>query len=332
MILWYWDSRNYGRLVDFYFDTVGSYIYPNTVEELTIAIGDTSGGTLPGIRDGIIYVTDSLNGYDFQSQISPLGGSWNQHVFSWIKNEIDNGRPFLWCVLSYYYSGQFINLCVCGVGYIIAPPDTFVIVHNTWSEVEEIWPLWTYNSGVYSRDYVITVVPGGVNPDNIFITFPTDSGFVFQYGDTVNITWDSYGSEINYVKLWYASHYDSTQWTLIDPSAPNTGTYPWVVPEESLYARINLQAFNAADSLEAADGSFYNFIIQPTGIVEQEVIPIKCNYSGATFISGPLLLPEGKKCKVFDITGRVVASDKMRPGIYFIKIDKKIIQKVIKIK
>lgn len=55
-------------------------------------------------------------------------------------------------------------------------------------------------------------------------------------------------------------------------------------------------------------------------------------YHGATILSGPLLLPENKKCRVFDITGRVVAADKIKPGIYFIEIDGEIAHKVVKVK
>ncbi|MGB3340755.1 MAG: T9SS type A sorting domain-containing protein [bacterium] len=53
---------------------------------------------------------------------------------------------------------------------------------------------------------------------------------------------------------------------------------------------------------------------------------------GPTFFTGPIILPEGKECKIFDITGRVVIPDKIRPGIYFVEIDKKIVRKVIKVK
>lgn len=58
------------------------------------------------------------------------------------------------------------------------------------------------------------------------------------------------------------------------------------------------------------------------------------NYKGisATIFTGPLLLPESKTCRVFDITGRVVAPDKLKPGIYFIEIDGRITQKVVKIR
>ena len=52
----------------------------------------------------------------------------------------------------------------------------------------------------------------------------------------------------------------------------------------------------------------------------------------ATIFSGPLQLPKDTECKVFDITGRVVEPDKIQPGIYFLEIESKIVQKVIKVR
>ncbi len=63
---------------------------------------------------------------------------------------------------------------------------------------------------------------------------------------------------------------------------------------------------------------------------KNEDIKGKSNY--ATIIYGPLQLPEGKNYKVFDITGRVVIPEKIKPGIYFVEIDGVISHKVIKIK
>ncbi len=48
--------------------------------------------------------------------------------------------------------------------------------------------------------------------------------------------------------------------------------------------------------------------------------------------TGPLRLPEGRTCKVFDIMGRIVIPGKIKPGIYFIEIDGVVVQKAIKIK
>jgi hypothetical protein len=305
MILWYWDPRDYGRLVDFFYDDFDSieqqwdYNLPNVIYELYV--------------NPLLVVTNELNGYDFSSQRSSQGNSGNQYVFSWIKNEIDNQRPFLWEVYNYYYSGQFISHCCCGVGYDIIPPDTFVVVHNTWDRIEHSWALWTYHNGTYSYDYVVTVFPNGANPNNIFITYPTDSGIVFQYNTPVEITWNSIGSDIDYVKIWYASSYDSTQWTLIDAHAPNTGTYTWVVPEESLCARINLQAFSVLDFLEAADGSFYSFTTEPTGISEENT-----NITDFTFNISPNIftkrlsiefsasIAEPVSLEIYDISGRLI--------------------------
>ncbi len=59
---------------------------------------------------------------------------------------------------------------------------------------------------------------------------------------------------------------------------------------------------------------------------------VKVLFKGATVQIGSLQLPEGKDLKIFDITGRIVTSDKMKPGIYFIEVDGKITQKVIKIR
>lgn len=70
---------------------------------------------------------------------------------------------------------------------------------------------------------------------------------------------------------------------------------------------------------------------RPQGICER-VSSILGFSQPATMISGPLRLPEDKNCRVFDITGRVVAPDRIRPGIYFIEVEGKITQKVIRIK
>jgi hypothetical protein len=51
-----------------------------------------------------------------------------------------------------------------------------------------------------------------------------------------------------------------------------------------------------------------------------------------TIINGPLLLPGDRKYVVCDITGRVVAPDKIQPGIYFVVRDKCVVQKVVKVR
>lgn len=69
-----------------------------------------------------------------------------------------------------------------------------------------------------------------------------------------------------------------------------------------------------------------------TGFNEQQTTIRKTDYHFATIITGPLLLPEDKTCKVFDITGRETKPYLLQPGIYFIEIEGKIIRKVVKLR
>ncbi|UCG29911.1 MAG: right-handed parallel beta-helix repeat-containing protein [candidate division WOR-3 bacterium] len=78
---------------------------------------------------------------------------------------------------------------------------------------------------------------------------------------------------------------------------------------------------------------FDPWLYYPWGVAEQPVVqPVKDKYfPGPTIFRGPLRLPQGRDCRVFDITGRVVVPTKITRGIYFIEIDGVVMQKVIKI-
>lgn len=67
-------------------------------------------------------------------------------------------------------------------------------------------------------------------------------------------------------------------------------------------------------------------------IDEEYSVDFSSEEIATTIISGPLRLPEGKNCRIFDITGKAVAPDKLRPGIYFIEVNGTIAQKVIKVR
>jgi len=70
------------------------------------------------------------------------------------------------------------------------------------------------------------------------------------------------------------------------------------------------------------------------GVAEQPIVkPVETRQTlAATIFRGPLQLPEGKKCIVIDITGRVVEPDKIQPGIYFIEVEGVVTQKVVKVR
>lgn len=52
----------------------------------------------------------------------------------------------------------------------------------------------------------------------------------------------------------------------------------------------------------------------------------------STIITGPLQMPDGIDYTLFDITGREVLIDKLRPGIYFIKTNDAFLYKIVKIR
>jgi len=68
--------------------------------------------------------------------------------------------------------------------------------------------------------------------------------------------------------------------------------------------------------------------------VEEDSVPVNISlpYNGTLILAGPLRLPENKGCKVFDITGCQIYALNPAPGIYFIEVDGKIHQKVVKVK
>lgn len=65
---------------------------------------------------------------------------------------------------------------------------------------------------------------------------------------------------------------------------------------------------------------------------EDESGKIKDDYYVTTIVTGPLLLPEGKKCNVYTISGQVINPQNLSPGIYFVEIQGRITEKIIKIK
>lgn len=345
MILWYWDNyapnSHYGRLVDHFYT---HWDYPedewndcaNVNRELALAMyTDTmTGGTSIGnIRNGMITVANTWNGYACTGSTSPQGGSWNQYQFSWIKTEINAARPFHWNILYYWYApfNDLINHSVTGIGYHIILPDTFVQVHNTWDGDEPLWPLWTYYGGVYSYDYVVTFIPGGGVTDNIWLDWPLGGDLytpktIFK-DIKYRVRWHSQGSNIDHIKLWYstgrdASGYDSLQWTLIHDNLPNTGEYIWTCPDDDTL-RINLSALNSSNTRLAADGSFGRCVPMTldhsSGIALVGHIPIENGLTSDIHLYGNyLFIADGENglfvADISDLTIPDIVGDLLLPG------------------
>lgn len=109
-------------------------------------------------------------------------------------------------------------------------------------------------------------------------------------------------------------------------------TWAYFCPTESS-AVIVLTNGESTPGSEVIMNALFDYA-QQYGIEEQPVTkPIaSVRNLAATVFRGPLKLPKGKNCKVYDIVGRVVESSKIQPGIYFIEIDGVVARKVVKIR
>ena len=277
MVFWYWDSRGYARLVDHFYDRWDNveqgndYHLPNVHRELAVAMNtdsmNTGGTNIYSIAPGHNTVANTQHGYTFTNTMSPQGNSTNQYIFSYVKAQIDAQRPLNWSILEYYYGGQFIGHSTTGIGYDIILPDTFVVLHNTWDTSEHSWALWTYYGGIYSRDYAYPSVPGGAVAVDLDLIFPSDLNTWLFRNLKYKYKWTSVGT-IDHIKMWRAPGVlwysnDTTHWQVMENSIPNTGSYIYTVPDESLYHRINLVGLNASNVRVAADGGFGPFSTRP---------------------------------------------------------------------
>ncbi|KPJ73989.1 hypothetical protein AMJ52_02285 [candidate division TA06 bacterium DG_78] len=124
------------------------------------------------------------------------------------------------------------------------------------------------------------------------------------------------------------------QWVSISGQLIGTN---FLISDDTLYYRFRPRIATSNShycvcwsEIRSSDQDIYGTVDIQSSI--EEVLPMSVSYQGPTIISGPLILPEGKECTVYDISGRTLAIDRLIPGVYFIEINGRIIQKVIKIR
>jgi len=310
--------------------------------------------------DGNIYVAgssnDSLTAIDFTVvSLTPSGDERWVYKYNGPENGIEGASSIVYgSDGNIYIAGQCYNSSQGGLDY-------FTVISLTTSGTER-W-VYRFDSSGHYWDGAMTLVYGldgniyaagesqGFGSDRDFtvicLTPLGSERWVYTYNGPGNF-WDwsntlVYGLDEN-IYAAGRSMGISTWFDFIVIKLDTMGAEQWVYRydrSENGSDEAYSITYGADNNIYVAGYSegeltYYDFTVislnPVTCIEEQQVLSNKTINFGATIFSGPLLLPESKKCKVFDITGRVVMSDKVKPGIYFIEIDGVITRKVVKVK
>jgi len=155
-----------------------------------------------------------------------------------------------------------------------------------------------YNAlGVYAAD-----IDGDNDIDVLGTSDQSDAVYWYSNSNTVPVTWTRYTIASSFNGAWpvYAADLDDDD----DIDVLSCATY--------------------ADDIAWFESDL-------TGVVEDnEVHAGKAYFS--SIVRGPLILPEGKVYRLFDISGRVVSPEHMKPGVYFLEVDGHVVQKVVMVR
>jgi hypothetical protein len=225
-------------------------------------------------------------------------------------------------------SGRFVNLdgTLGDTVHIATAGD---VVHNTSIAYDgnKMFVVWTEYPGLLRGQLVSTTgaLIGGpfTIADDILVV---NSGCICFSGSEYFVIYTRWVG--SYLELW-GRKYDmdgnpiAPAFRITDPGQSNTDGS--VVSGDEYYLCVWSKLLYPSDIYGSLD---FEVGVENSGsneIIQENPLPV-------TIINGPLLLPEGKKYVVYDITGRTVTPDKIQPGIYFVIRDKRVVQKIVKIR
>ncbi|MHA1287493.1 MAG: BspA family leucine-rich repeat surface protein [Candidatus Thorarchaeota archaeon] len=137
---------------------------------------------------------------------------------------------------------------------------------------------------ISNANFTITAPPDTTDP-TVTVNDP-NGGETWQAGTPHNITWtanDNVG--VDHVALAYSINGGST-WSIIDSNEPDSGSYPWTVPDDqTTSARVKVTAYDAAGN-DGYDISNSNFTITAPSDTTDPTVTVNDPNGGETMIYG----------------------------------------------
>lgn len=244
-------------------------------------------------------------------------------------------------------SGYTMECCGTGVHTVdLSQYDIIIIaVGSSWYSVytqEEVDSLVSF----YTQGHQRVILTGDMNfcentyfgnADNVVFTYNlfdwlAETGGIFIMGDNPGCT----NANINPV----CSAFDMTAG--VASLSPSDLYFTNFAPH-NIFTNVDTIYYRAAGEVAASTPSeaiAWADTYQPTiverdetvGIKEHVTQPVEHQYSGSTILTGNLELPRDVLFRVFNINGQEVDATHLAPGIYFVEIDRQIVEKIIKIK
>jgi len=270
----------------------------------------------------VVFDRDSLIVRDqipmgFTNSALDISGDGNLIAWGWpslrVQAWVDtlSGYQDLW---SWSPGGHYVNriaisndgTTIVSCWYTTSHNSIKVAMHNVGSSV----PLWIYDYPTSSGTYQESAADVDITNNGAYF-------IIGSWGDAANLNPEVHIFQRDTTPYVYYSV--DMPGSMFSVDINNDGTYATACGKH-IHANVSGRG---GDIIEIGTDIVGKKEYSETALVA---------WDGATVFAGPLRLPEDKKYKIFDITGRQIQTLNPSPGVYFVEIDGKITLKVVKIR
>jgi predicted outer membrane repeat protein len=219
------------------------------------------------IHSGMLEYANAYCGYSFSNgiDVNSIFPDWH---FPQAQAAIDGNHPFVWSLT--FYPAANGDHSVAVVGYDTAPdPDEFAC-YNTWTDGGHI-EFAPHTGGVADGSTYVSPYPGGAVVYDAKLTAPDGDQTYnscltltrYTGGQTVDITWNNWGTPAHHVDLAYSTD-GGSNWTAIVSGTADDNRYSWIVPCVSTHqGRVRIKQYSGSGELLSSDSSYGEFKMFP---------------------------------------------------------------------